>query len=97
VHDTVRRRYRVAKALALVIKVDDTVRRRIVIAIALLFLELLPKGKTIFPFLGVLVDNPTMTQCEDLVVIGRLEELQSFDNLYIDNGLMHKQDTSTMA
>jgi hypothetical protein len=55
----------------------------------------LPKGKAIFPFLGVLDDHPTMAQCEGFFVIGRLEVLQRFDNLHTDNGFMHKQNTST--
>jgi hypothetical protein len=37
-----------------------------------------------------------MSQCEGFVVIGRLEVLQRFQNLHINNGLMNKQNTSTM-
>jgi hypothetical protein len=39
-----------------------------------------------FPFFGVLEIDPTMDQYEGLVVIRRLEMLQSFKNLHIDNG-----------
>jgi hypothetical protein len=58
------------------IYVDDNAHRGIGIGFALLLVELLPKGKAIFPFFGVLDDTPTMTRCEGLVVVGRLEVLQ---------------------
>jgi hypothetical protein len=70
-------------------------RRGPAFVLLLLLLELLPKGNAIFSFLGVLDDHPTMAQCEGLIVVGRLEVLQRFDNLHIDNGLMHKQNMST--
>jgi hypothetical protein len=68
--------FRVANARPLGINIDDIACQGIVVASALLVLELLPKGKAIFPFFGVLEDIPTMAQCEGLVVIRCLEVLQ---------------------
>jgi hypothetical protein len=50
------------------INVDDITCQGIVVASALLVVELLPKGKAIFLFFRVLEDVPTMAQCEGLVL-----------------------------
>jgi hypothetical protein len=69
----------------------------IVVGFALLLLELLPKGKAIFPFFGILGDRPTMAKCEGLVVICLLEVLQQFEDLHsaLNNGVMHRPKTRT--